>query len=104
MAYAIVATGGKQVRVEPGQIVEIEKVGDPGEAIVFDDVRMLRRDDGSLAIGTPRVEGARVSGTVLEHGKGKKIIVFKYKPKVNYRRKIGHRQPFARVRIDSIEG
>lgn len=102
--YAVLETGGKQYRVAPGDVVRIEKIGTPGEKITFESVLMLVRDDGTTAVGSPTVAGAQVKGEVLSHGKDKKILVFKYKPKVNYRRRYGHRQPFADVRILEIEG
>ncbi|KXS43937.1 MAG: large subunit ribosomal protein L21 [Candidatus Frackibacter sp. T328-2] len=101
--YAIIQTGGKQYKVEEGQIVEVEKLNAAeGEEVEFSDVKMLSVD-GGLQVGQPTVEGAKVVGKVLEHGKGDKIIVFKYKPKNNYRKKIGHRQPYTKVVIDKIE-
>jgi len=102
--YAVVETGGKQYRMAPGDVLRVEKVGTPGEEIAFDRVLLLVREDGSVAVGSPFVEGARVLGKVSAHGKAKKILVFKYKPKVNYRRRYGHRQPYAEVRIEAIEG
>ena len=102
--YAVVETGGKQYRMAPGEMVRVEKVGEPGSEITFDQVLLLVRDDGSVTVGTPTVPGACVKGNVVLHGKAKKILVFKYKSKVNYRRRYGHRQPYAEVRISAIEG
>lgn len=102
--YAVVETGGKQYRMSPGDVVRVEKIGTPGEEIVFEDVRLLVRDDGTVAVGNPSVAGASVKGAVVLHAKAKKILVFKYKSKVNYRRRYGHRQPYADVRIEAIEG
>jgi large subunit ribosomal protein L21 len=102
--YAVLETGGKQYRVAPGDVIRVEKVGAPGEEIEFSQVLMLVRDDGTALIGSPTVDGAKVKGSVVSHGKAKKIHVFKYKPKVNYRRRYGHRQPYAEVRIEAIEG
>lgn len=102
--YAVVETGGKQYRVAPGEVVRVERIGTPGEQIAFENVLMLVRDDGTTAVGNPIVEGAQVTGQVLSHGKDKKILVFKYKPKVNYRRRYGHRQPYADIRILEIQG
>lgn len=102
--YAVLETGGKQYRVAPGDVVRIEKIGTPGEKISFDGVLMVVRDDGTTVVGTPTVAGAQVQGEVVQHGKDKKILVFKYKPKVNYRRRYGHRQPYADVRILEIQG
>ncbi|MDR6226406.1 50S ribosomal protein L21 [Desmospora profundinema] len=101
--YALIETGGKQYRVEKGQPVYIEKLAaKEGETVTFDKVLLVGKEDGAV-IGTPVVEGAKVTGTVEKHGKGKKVVVFKYKPKKNYKRKQGHRQPFTKVVIESIE-
>lgn len=102
--YAVIETGGKQYRVEPGQVVVVEKLaGEPGEELAFDNLLMVVGDAGEPLIGTPYVPGARVVGTVLAQERGKKILVFKYKPKSNYRRRRGHRQWQTRVRIERIE-
>lgn len=101
--YAIIKTGGKQYRVEEGNIINIEKLkADQAEQVEFDQVLAVSKED-TLTLGTPLVEGAKVVGKVLEQGKDKKIIVFKYKAKKDYRRKQGHRQPFTRVLIEKIE-
>jgi large subunit ribosomal protein L21 len=100
--YAIVATGGKQYRVEPGQRLEVEKLSaEPGSQIEFDEV-LLVANDGEVAVGQPTVPGARVVADVLGEIKGKKIIVFKYKNKVRYRRKTGHRQRYTRLTVRDI--
>jgi len=103
VTYAIVETGGKQYRVQPGDTVRVEKlnVGE-GETVVFDKVLAVAKD-GALTVGTPYVEGAKVTAKVAAQGKAPKIIVFKYHNKTNYRRKSGHRQPFTAVTIESIE-
>lgn len=102
MVYAIIEMGGKQYAVERGSIVEIEKVDVPeGETLKIDKVLFLKKDDEGV-FGTPYVKGATVQAKVLGHGKGKKIIVFKYKRKKNYRRKRGHRQPFTRIVVEDI--
>lgn len=99
--YAIIETGGKQIKVEEGQQITVELLqGEAGEAVTFDKVLFVGGDE--TKIGTPYVEGATVTGKILEHGRGKKIIVFKYKPKKNYRRKQGHRQPYTKVAIEKI--
>lgn len=104
MSYAIVETGGKQLRVEPGKTVRVEKLAAAeGDTITFDRVIAVS-NGGNFQIGTPLVEGASVKGTVVEQGKYRKIIVYKYKNKTNYRRKHGHRQPFTAVKIESING
>ena len=101
--YAIIKTGGKQYRVSEGDVITIEKLDVAAEGTVsFDEVATVVKD-GDVKVGTPLVDGAKVTGTVLEHGKAKKILVFKYKAKSNYRRRQGHRQPFTKVRIEKIE-
>lgn len=100
--YAIIATGGKQYRVSQGDIIYIEKLDlQEGSEVTF-PVLMLGGD--TITSGTPEIQGASVTGTVLQHGRGEKIIVFKYKSKKNYRRKQGHRQPFTKVEITAIKG
>jgi large subunit ribosomal protein L21 len=100
--YAIIATGGKQIRVEEGRYVEIEMLGaDVDSTVTFDQVLLVSKD-GNITIGAPIVSGAKVTGKVLSHGKGPKVIVYKMRPKKHYRRKRGHRQPFTRVMIESI--
>ncbi len=101
--YAIVETGGKQYRVAAGDVITVERLdADVGQEVAFDRVLVVRAD-GKVAVGNPVVPGARAVGTVLEHGRGKKIRGLKYKPKVNYRRRYGHRQGYTRVRIDNIQ-
>ena len=101
--YASIKTGGKQYRVSEGDVITIEKLDVAAEGTVsFDEVVTVVKD-GDVKVGTPLVDGAKVTGTVLEHGKAKKILVFKYKAKSNYRRRQGHRQPFTKVRIEKIE-
>ncbi len=101
--YAIIKTGGKQYKVEPGQKVKVEKLDyDVDEEVVFDQVKLVSDDDG-LKVGQPTLEDAAVTAKVVEQGKGDKIVIFKYKPKNNYRRKTGHRQPYTEVEIEKIE-
>lgn len=103
MTYAIVETGGKQYRVQPGDVVRIEKLqANEGDSIVLDKVLAISQD-GKLTVGAPYVEGAKVTASVKAQGKAPKIIVFKYHNKTNYRRKTGHRQPFTAVTIEKIE-
>ncbi|MCK9218142.1 MAG: 50S ribosomal protein L21 [Firmicutes bacterium] len=100
--YAIIKTGGKQYRVSEGDTIRVEKLlQEEGDIVSFDEVLMVE-DAGDIKVGSPNLEGVTVDGTVLKQGKAKKIIVFKFKPKKNYRRKQGHRQPFTQVRIDKI--
>lgn len=101
--YAIIATGGKQYKVEEGDIIKIEKLGlDAGSTVTFDQV--LAVNDGSLKVGNPTVDNANVSATVVEEGKNKKIVVLRYKRKTGYKKKSGHRQPYTKVKIDKING
>jgi large subunit ribosomal protein L21 len=99
---AIIKTGGKQYLVSPGDKIKIEKINEKSQEIVFDEVLLLQKGN-KLEIGTPFVKGAKVVGKVLRQGKGKKVIVFKYKPKTRYRVKKGHRQQFTEVEILKIE-
>jgi large subunit ribosomal protein L21 len=100
--YAVVSSGGKQYRVEAGTELIVERVpGDAGAAITFDRV-LLVGDGDAVTVGTPTIQGASVSGTVLGEALGPKLIVFKFKQKATYRRKNGHRQHLTRVRIDEI--
>ncbi len=101
--YAVVATGGKQYKVEEGDVLQVEKLaGDIGSEITFDRVLMVA-DGENVTLGQPALDGAVVSGHVVEQGKEKKIIVFKMKRRKRYRRKNGHRQMFTAVKIDSIK-
>lgn len=100
--YAIMETGGKQYRVSVGDVVFIEKLDVAADDVVtFDKVIAVSKDD-KLTVGAPYVEGANVSAKVLKNGKAKKITVFTYKPKKDSKRKMGHRQPYTQVRIDTI--
>ncbi|MCR8978792.1 50S ribosomal protein L21 [Brevibacillus laterosporus] len=100
--YAIIVTGGKQYKVEEGATLYIEKVtASEGETVTFDQVLFVSKD-GKVTAGTPTVAGATVTAKVEKHGKGEKVIVYKYKAKKNYRRKQGHRQPFSKVVIEKI--
>ena len=100
--YAVVATGGKQYRVEAGSELLVERIAaDAGSSITFDRV-LLIGDGDAVTVGTPTVDGASVSGTVIGEAKGPKLVIFKFKQKVKYRRHTGHRQHLTRVRIDDI--
>lgn len=101
--YAVVRTGGKQVRVSPGDAVWIEKLsGQVGDTVELDEV-LLIGGDGETRVGAPRVDGARVVATITAHGRGEKIVVFKMKRRKNYSRKQGHRQDYTQVQIDRID-
>jgi len=101
--YAIVETGGKQYRVQEGDTVYLEKLpAEAGENVEISKVLAVAKDDGDFLVGTPYLEDARVEVKVVRHGRGRKIIVFKYKAKKNYRRKQGHRQAFTQVTVEKI--
>ncbi len=101
--YAIIQTGGKQYRVAEGDVLNVEKLAvEAGGEYVFDQVLSVV-NDADVKIGAPVVEGAKVTAKVVEHGKGEKIFVFKYKAKSNYRKRQGHRQPYTQVEIVSIQ-
>jgi len=99
---AIIETGGKQYRVAEGDIIYVEKLDiEEGADIKFDKVLAVFEDE-KVKLGTPTVKGVEVSGKVLKNGKNKKIVVFKFKAKKNYRRKMGHRQPYTKVQINTV--
>jgi large subunit ribosomal protein L21 len=100
--YAIVRTGGKQYRAEPGGLIDVERLdAEAGASVELTDV-LLVADGDTVTLGDPTVSGAKVVADVVEQGRAKKIVVFKYKPKVRYRKKTGHRQPFTRLRVREI--
>lgn len=100
--YAVIKTGGKQYQVKAGDVIFIEKIdAEDGATVTFDEVLLVGGEEG-VKVGTPTVSGATVEGKVLGQTKGKKVIVFKYKPKKGYRNKTGHRQPYTKVEIASI--
>ena len=100
--YAVIKTGGKQYRVQQGDVIFVEKLNaQADEAVTFDEVLLVGEADQSK-VGTPVVEGAKVEGKVLAQVKGKKIVVYKYKAKKNERKKQGHRQPYTQVKIEAI--
>lgn len=102
--YAVVETGGRQYNVQPGQQIVVEKLPvEAGTTIAFERILLVVDDAGEAHIGRPYVPGARAVATVVSQERGKKILVFKYKPKKNYRRRQGHRQYLSRVLIDRIE-
>ncbi len=101
--YAIIQTGGKQYRVKQGDVIWVEKLEtEVGQTYDFDQVLAVCKDD-VMTVGTPVVQGAKVVAKVVEHGKGDKILVFKYKSKSNYRKRYGHRQPYTKLTVEKIE-
>lgn len=102
--YAVIQTGGKQYRVEPGKTVVVEKLeGDKGAPVVFDQVLLVSSGDGgNVNIGTPIVAGAKVTGEIVEQGRGDKLVVFKFRRRKNYVRRNGHRQDYTAVKIAAI--
>ena len=99
--YAIIATGGKQYKVSEGDIIKVEKLGvEAGETVTFDHVLAVNSD--KLVVGNPTVDKANVTATVIEEGKNKKVIVYRYKRKSGYHKKNGHRQPYTKVKIEKI--
>ncbi len=100
--FAIVETGGKQYRVVPGEVIEVEKLPvEEGGEVELDKVLLLARED-EVKVGSPYIEGVRVKAQVLAHGRGRKILVMKFKKRKNYRRKRGHRQLFTALKIRDI--
>lgn len=100
--YAIVKTGGKQYKVSEGDVLFVEKLeANAGDVVTLNDVLAYSKD-GELVLGSPVVEGASVQAKVLEQGKAKKVVVFKYKAKKDYRRKQGHRQPYTKIVVEKI--
>jgi len=101
--YAVIDRGGKQMRVEEGQVLEVDRLAaDKGAEVVLGRVLMVVADD-DVRCGTPVVEGAQVMARVLSHGRTRKVTVGKFRPKKHYRRRVGHRQPLSRVRIERIQ-
>lgn len=103
MSFAIIKTGGKQYRVEPGQKLKIEKLTPHTDgSVIFDEV-LMKEDGGQVTIGTPHVVGATVEAKLVKQGRAKKVIVFRYHSKTRYKKKKGHRQPFTEVEIIAIK-
>lgn len=101
---AIIRTGGKQYRVAKGDVLRVEKLGgDVGAKVEFDDVLMVGAGDGAK-VGTPTVNGAKVTAEIKRHGRGKKLIVYKFRRRKQYRRKNGHRQAFTEIEVKAIKG
>lgn len=102
--YAVIETGGKQYRVQEGDVLFIEKVaGNEGESLSFDKVLLVSNGE-EVKVGKPYVDGVSVTGNIVEHGKARKVIVYKFKRKKDYRKKQGHRQPYTKIRIEKING
>ncbi|MDQ6887748.1 MAG: 50S ribosomal protein L21 [Gemmatimonadota bacterium] len=102
MTYAIIRTGGLQFRAEPGKTLRLPSIAaDVGSSVTFDEV-LLGGDGNSVHAGAPLVSGAKVTGEIVRHGKGDKIVIFKFKRRKNYARKQGHRQGFTEVKINDI--
>ena len=102
---AVIKTGGKQYIVKEGTTLNVEKLsGETGGTIIFDQVLLMGDEGGEVKVGTPTVAGAKVEATILEQGRAPKITVIKYKRKVRYKRKVGHRQHFTKVKIEKIIG
>lgn len=100
--FAIIKTGGKQYKVSEGDVIKVEKIeAQSGDKIEFDQVLMVAGDD--VKVGSPVVEGAKVQAEVLDQKKDKKVVIFKFKAKKNYRKKKGHRQPYTLVKIEKID-
>ena len=101
---AVIVTGGKQYRVAEGDVIYIEKLpAEAEETVTFDQVLAVT-GEGIQSIGKPLVEGAKVTAKVVKNGRGKKIYVYKMRPKKGYRRKQGHRQPYTKIQIESVQG
>lgn len=101
--YAVIKTGGKQFRAEPGKTLRVPSLAiEPGETVTFDDV-LLASDGDEIKVGAPSIDGASVTGEVVKHGRDKKVIVFKRKRRKGYRKKQGHRQGFTEIRIDEVK-
>jgi large subunit ribosomal protein L21 len=102
--YAVVRTGGKQYQVSPGETIQIEKLdGAPGDTVELDEVLLLS-DGANVSVGQPFVQGARVTGEIVEQGRHRKVLVYKFRRRKRYRRKAGHRQPFTALKITGIAG
>lgn len=100
--YAVIETGGKQYKVEKGATIQVEKLDvEPGKDLTLDRVLLVAEGD-TVTVGSPTVKGAKVQATVVGHGRGKKLVVFKYRAKSHYRRKTGHRQAYTTLRIEDI--
>ena len=100
--YAVIRSGGKQYTVRPGDTLDVEKLdGEAGASVELGEVLMVS-DDGTTTVGSPTIAGARVVAEIVAHGKGKKVVVFKYKPTIRYRKRTGHRQQYTRLSVKEI--
>ena len=100
--YAIIETGSKQYRVSEGDVIKVEKLkGNVGDAVEINDVLLIKKEN-ETKVGNPMISNAKVVGEIVETGKGKKVIIFKFKRRKNYRRKRGHRQPYTTLKINQI--
>lgn len=105
MMYAVMKTGGKQYKVSEGNILKVEKLeAEAGDKITFEEILFLTDGEGNVKVGDPTVSEAKVFAEVIEQGRDKKVVVYKYKKRKNYHKKQGHRQPFTKIRIEKIEG
>lgn len=103
--YAVIKTGGKQYKVSEGNFLKVEKLeAEVGEKITFDEILFLTDGLGNVKVGNPLINEARVIAEVVQQGRDKKIVVYKYKKRKNYHKKQGHRQPFTKIKIEKIEG
>ncbi len=103
--YAVIKTGGKQYRVFPGETISVEKLDvDAGGQVSFNEVLLFKKDDETVLVGKPFIDGVTVTGKVLKQGKSSKILVFKKKRRKNYSKLYGHRQPFTQILIEEIKG
>lgn len=102
--YAVVKQGGKQFRIQPGDVITVERMdAEVGEKVDLDQLLLVSADDGRVVVGQPTVAGAKAVATVVDQGKHRKVLVFRMKPKKNMRRLYGHRQPYTRLRIEEIQ-
>ncbi|HPF43193.1 MAG TPA: 50S ribosomal protein L21 [Syntrophomonadaceae bacterium] len=103
--YAVMKTGGKQYKVSEGNILKVEKLeAEVGDKITFENILFLTDGEGNVKVGDPNVSEAKVIAEVIEQGREKKVVVYKYKKRKNYHKKQGHRQPFTKIKIEKIEG
>lgn len=103
--YAVVRTGGRQYRAEPGKMIDVEKMPqEAGASVTLDEVLLVVNDSGTVTVGKPTVAGASVQATIVEHYRGEKLLIWKYQPGRRYRKRRGHRQTYTRLKIDGVSG